>query len=351
MYKKRIVVNDIAASTGGTLVILKEFYKYISKYGGEYEWIFLLGKRYVEEKENIKVIVLEEVKNSWLKRLKFDLYKGKKYINKLKPDVVISLQNTIVFGLNIKQIVYIHQLIPFQKTKRFSFLKKDERLLFIHQYCIGFIIKRSIKKADLVIVQTNCMKKAVLKETGVESKKIIIVTPDLQLDNINNERIDLKNNYFFYPASNAIYKNYECIFNACEILNKKSITNFKITLTIKEFGKRRLPNIKFVDKVSREQVIKKYAESILLFPSYMESLGLPLLEARKMGTIIFASDCDFSHEILDGYENAYFFDPFKPSELAGLIENKINGEIELYRNVNKEIHSENNDWKVIFEII
>ena len=126
MYKKRIVVNDIAASTGGTLVILKEFYKYISKYGGEYEWIFLLGKRYVEEKENIKVIVLEEVKNSWLKRLKFDLYKGKKYINKLKPDVVISLQNTIVFGLNIKQIVYIHQLIPFQKTKRFSFLKKDE---------------------------------------------------------------------------------------------------------------------------------------------------------------------------------------------------------------------------------
>lgn len=351
MYKKRIVVNDIAASTGGTLVILKEFYEYISRYGEEYEWIFLLGEKYVKEKVNIKVIVLKEVKNSWIERLKFDLYKGKKYINKLRPDVVISLQNTIVFGLNIKQIVYIHQLIPFQKTKRFSFFKKEERLLFIHQYFIGCIIKRSIKKAHLIIVQTNYMKKVILKQTGVESKKIIIVTPDLQLDSINNEIIDLKNNYFFYPASNVIYKNYECIFKACEILNTKSITNFKILLTIKRFGKRIFSNIEFMDKISREQVIKKYRESVLIFPSYMESLGLPLLEARKMGTIIFASDCDFAHEILDDYENAYFFNPFKPKELALLMEKKVSGKIKFYKDANRHINNKSGGWKLLIKNI
>ena len=50
-----------------------------------------------------------------------------------------------------------------------------------------------------------------------------------------------------------------------------------------------------------------YARSILVFPSYVETFGLPLLEARKSGTYILASDCSFSREILEGYEKALFF--------------------------------------------
>ena len=51
-----------------------------------------------------------------------------------------------------------------------------------------------------------------------------------------------------------------------------------------------------------------YAHSVLLFPSYVESFGLPLLEARLTGTYVIASNCPFSREILDGYEKALFFD-------------------------------------------
>ena len=52
-----------------------------------------------------------------------------------------------------------------------------------------------------------------------------------------------------------------------------------------------------------------------------------MAEAASAGTVVLASDCPFSHEILDGYENAYFFDPFKPSELADLMRKVIKGEI------------------------
>ena len=46
------------------------------------------------------------------------------------------------------------------------------------------------------------------------------------------------------------------------------------------------------------------------------------------GAIVLASDTPFSREVLDGYENAYFFDPFSPDELADLMEKVVLGEIE-----------------------
>ena len=52
-----------------------------------------------------------------------------------------------------------------------------------------------------------------------------------------------------------------------------------------------------------------YTDSILLFPSYVESFGLPLLEAKMTGTPIVASDCPFSKEILKNYNKKVFFNP------------------------------------------
>ena len=91
----RIVVNDIAASTGGALTVLKEFYNCVKENDRENEWIFLLGDYLLEETDNIKIHVLKDVKASGIKKLAFDFVTGKNYIRKLNPDVVVSLQNII----------------------------------------------------------------------------------------------------------------------------------------------------------------------------------------------------------------------------------------------------------------
>ena len=65
---------------------------------------------------------------------------NKKFVKNLNPDVVLSLQNIITFGLKVPQAVYIHQSIPFQNSKKFSFLKSKERGLAVIQYLIGAII-------------------------------------------------------------------------------------------------------------------------------------------------------------------------------------------------------------------
>lgn len=131
--------------------------------------------------------------------------------------------------------------------------------------------------------------------------------------------------------------------------------NFKVIFTLKgdenshikklynEIKEQGLP-IEFIGKISRQQVFDLYSKSVLLFTSYIETFRLPMLEAKLHKGIIIASDCPFSHEILDGYENAYFFDPFNPIELKNLMEKIIMNDIK-YRELSKDVSNmSGNRW-------
>ena len=72
---KRILVIDTAASSGGALTVLQDFYKTVCEDPSDTEWIFLLSDCYVEDKEKIKVIVRPDLK-SHVKRLAFDYVLG-----------------------------------------------------------------------------------------------------------------------------------------------------------------------------------------------------------------------------------------------------------------------------------
>ena len=343
----RIVVNDIAASTGGALTVLTEFYNCVKQNDRENEWIFLLGDHLLEETDNIKIRVLKDVKRSGFKKLIFDFFTGKKYICNLQPDIVVSLQNIITFGLKIPQILYIHQSIPFQKTKKFSFFKARERKLAVYQYLIAAIIKRSAKKSHKVIVQTEWIRQAICKTCKVPLQKVIKITPNVKEIPIPNRIKDFQNNRFFYPTSDDIYKNNKLIYDASSILEKQK-KEHTIIMTL-PIG-RSQGMVQCIGRVPYEQVLEQYEISTLLFPSYIESFGYPLAEARKIGTVVLASDTPFAREVLAGYENAYFFDPFKAEELAMLMSRVIAGEIER-RPIFLKQEERNDSWLMMLKQI
>ena len=340
----KVLVVDIAASTGGALSILKDFYEEIKKDKNN-EYIFLLSDNYLKETYNIKTIILKKEKK-WIKRLLFDHINGKKIVKRLNPDVILSFQNTIIRGVKQKQILYVHQSIPFQKLKKFSLFKRNEFKLAIIQYFIGGQIKKSIKLADKVIVQSEWMKETIVKECKIEKNKIEKITP--KIEDIKLKNIKLDNTTFFYPASNAIYKNHSIIKEAVEILRNQGIKNFKVEFTLEGENTNQ---IKYLGTLSRNKVFDKYQSSILIFPSYIETYGLPLAEAKKAQTIILAADTEFSREILNDYSNAYFFNPFDSNELANLILKVLNKEIQKQEQKTKTIEEKNSILKVIGEII
>ena len=343
----RIVVNDIAASTGGALTVLKEFYNCVRENDRKNEWIFLLGDELLEETENIQIKVLKDIKASGLKKMWFDFVSGKKYIRKLQPDVVVSLQNIITFGLKIPQIVYIHQSIPFQKTKKFSFLKRNERKLAVYQYLIGSIIKRSAKKSYKVIVQTEWMRQAVCESCHIPQQRVVKAAPVVK-EITNTVSMDsFERNMFFYPTSNGIYKNNAAVQKASAILTEQGMEH-KVIMTLPT--EKSQGNIQCVGRIPYEQVLEYYTKGTLVFPSYIESFGYPMAEARQVGTLVLAADTPFAREVLADYENAYFFDPFKPEELASLIGRVIRGDISLLPARNNCVE-QSNGWHVMLDEI
>ncbi|MCR5734319.1 MAG: hypothetical protein K6G22_06940 [Lachnospiraceae bacterium] len=329
----RIVVNDIAASKGGAMSVLKDFYGYLRDNEKDHEWIFLLSDAHVEETDRIKVIVCDKVKKSRAERLKFDLLNGKKLIESLRPDVFFSMQNTLINGLSCKKVLYVHQPLGFQDVKNFSLLKPSEREYAIYQHIISRLVYSSVKKADRTIVQTEWMKDAVVRKTKVSKERVIKILPDVaDLETDAREGFE-DSSHFFYPASDILYKNHSLLVSASDILRKRGITDHKIylTLTPKQFESR-FPgrdhnDLVLLGQIDRDQVIKNYKEMILVFPSYIETFGYPLMEARVVKGRILAPDLDYSKEVLSGYGKAYYFDPFDPVSLADLMEKSIRGEL------------------------
>lgn len=317
----RIVVNDIAAEYGGALTILKQFYHYIKENCHDDEWIFLLGDKLLGETGNIKILTFPEVKRSHWRKVLFDCVTGHSVIDNLHPDVVLSLQNIITFGVKAPQAVYVHQSIPFQSIRNFSFFKRDERNIAFIQKVIGAFIKKSVKSAQAVIVQTPWMRGAVACKAHIPLDKITVARPDCEPPPPVGTA-GFSSRRFFYPTNNGLYKNNDAIIKACDILKSKGITNFTVELTLPE-GTFQHPNVTCVGYLDRLELFNRYASSVLLFPSYIETVGLPLQEAASLGMPIIAADCPHAHDILDSYTNVTYFPPFDCVALASCMAKAI----------------------------
>lgn len=355
----KIIVNDIAAdkNSGGAFTILQEFYQSIRQYGNEHEWILLLADNYFEETDNIKILAFPEIKKSWIKRLLFDFFTGKKIIEDHQADLYFSLQNTALYTESVRQVVYLHQPLPYQEEKKFSLLKKEERKLAVYQKFIGKIFNITLKKADMIIVQTNWMKKAVSSDLKKDIK-IEVIPPNLAIKPELMNQASPEKNSFFYPAADYIYKNHQLLFQAAKILNSRGIKDYQIQCTLPSEKKETfgtIEQIEFVGSLSLDDVYENYLNKVLVFPSYIETFGLPLLEAKILGTTIIAADTLFSREILKDYDSAYFFNYRDAEELANLLEQSIQGQ--LSQHTTKKLNNKNtimktkNSWEEIIQIL
>ena len=342
----KIVVNDIAASMGGAMTVLRDFYAFICENDKENQWIFLLNDKYFEETENVKILTLPHIKRSRLRKLWFDFFSGRRFIGRLQPDIVLSLQNIITFGLKIPQVVFIHQSIPFQNQKRFSFLKSEERELAVIQHWIGRIIKQSAKKANRVIVQTEWMRQSVMQQCKLSEDKVLVSVPGIKAVPLEAQKCIFSPKEFFYPTAPLIYKNNDCVYAASAMLDYKGIEH-TVTLTLPSDKSK--GSVRCVGRLLYATVMANYRRSTLIFPSYIETFGYPLAEARQAGTIILAADTAFSREVLADYENAYFFDPFCPKDLAGLMEQVALGNIIKKPSWNQS-KTPTNGWKVVLDL-
>ena len=331
---KIVLVNATAATEGGALTILKQFLGVISIYSNEniYYYIFCsLEELKIYENKNIKIV--NNIKGKrWIDRIKWDLYGLKNWSkkNNIRADLIISFQNTGVrYYKDVKQLVYLHQSIPFSGGINWDFFNKNERTLWFYKNIYKEIIRHSLNVNSYIIVQTEWMKNAVIEQFNWNPMKILVIKPDLK--NIIMRKVlkvDFNDNKFhiFYPANTTKYKNHELIINALKYIKDSKPEIYKNLIIHFTFGNSLGNNrnaalinliedlqvneqIKFEGKMSYKRVLSFYRScNLMIFPSYIETFGLPLIEAASFGVPILAADMNYAREVIEKYKGAKFLD-------------------------------------------
>ncbi len=117
----------------------------------------------------------------------------------------------------------------------------------------------------------------------------------------------------FYPADSYPHKNHR-IFDMLTAENCKGIIN-EVVITLdsdQELIRKSLLN--YVGRLNQEECIREYQMAdALIFPSFIESYGLPLIEAMSVGIPIIVADLPYARALCG--EEAIYFDPTSEESL------------------------------------
>lgn len=327
-----ILVYDVAASSGGALTVIEDFYMQVNNCPNKnIIWYFVVSTPIFKETSTIKILRFPWVKKSWIHRIFFDVFYGKKLLKKYNIHKILSLQNTAMYGTTIPQTIFLHNCLSLIDYK-FAFTK--DKILWVNQNIIGRIIQYSLKNAEQIVVQTKWMRNLCVEKLNISIDKLKVIPTPINIQKTYFFDYDKAHCHFFFPADASMHKNQMIILKAANILLNKGIHNFDIQFTINpdnnayskklyEYTIANNINVRWLGQMSKEKVLKNYANSILVFPSFFESYGLPLYEARQIKSIIFANRSMYAEEALTSYENGYFFDATNEVELSELMEKAI----------------------------
>ncbi len=316
-----IVVNAVASIHSGALTILKNFI--LKAIDTEFYFLIFTGIPIdIPKESNIRIIVKSN--RNRFNRLywdNFELNKELKSLN-LVPDLVFSLQNTdFKVDQLVPHVVFFHN--PFMLYhKNWNIFNKNERLFWFYKVVYKFIVKNSLNRKTVLIVQSQWAKKALIEKGflkfSIKVFKESRITELKKMANLNSGPII----NLFYPATPLLYKNHKFLFDLLNYIKEYDTALFsriKLNLTISKLDLLNLKLLKSYQNIEEAVVLngyidhskveKLYRESdFLVFPSLIETLGLPLIEASEFGINILSINLEYAKEVLSDYKNVVFLD-------------------------------------------
>lgn len=349
---KTIIISAVNLTEGGTLSILRTLLHTlsVSDLCGVYKIVALVNDKHKAFYENIEYIELPKAKKRWVNRIYYEYYYFKKISTQYDVFLWFSLHDMSPNVIAQRKVVYMHNPSPFFKWNFKDLLLSKKYVFFAVFY--QWVYRINIHKNDYLIVQQEWLRQAFSKMFDVDLQKIIVATPQYkQMSTV--EYIGINNNarVFFFPALARPFKNFEVICEAVLILNTLNINDFEVILTIDGSENRysrdifdrygAIPNLKFVGLLKMEQMPDMYLKSdVLIFPSKLETWGLPISEFREYRKPMIIADLEYAHETSSGSLCTAFFNPNNAQDLAELMRDAINSDYVRFSSVpQKEISS------------
>lgn len=361
--KPRLVISGVNLTEAGPLSVFKDALSSLVRlYADRYEIVALVHSRSLFELQDVTYLEFPKTKLSWWRRLRFEYWTCRALSEKLRPHLWLAMHDITPNVRARVRAVYCHNASPFYRFTATDAMLDWRFGLFTLFY--RFLYKINIRKNAFVVVQQEWLRSEFKQRYQVSS--VVVAHPSIEHIAVMDAKVqshDCTVRRFFFPAYPRIFKNVELILQATRILARRGVCNFEIWLTLagnenpyaqKLFSAYRdLCEVKWLGLLTRAEVFQRYAEAdCLIFPSKLETWGMPISEFRQTGKPMLIADLPYAHETVGEYGAVRFFQPDCPDELAVIMERFMDNDLQMERLEAISIASPfAENWDALFAIL
>lgn len=318
MADKCVVVSAVNVTEGGPLTILRECLASAAQtLGADWEIVALVHDRLLIQNPRVRCLEFPESKRSWLRRLRLEWIDFHSLSRELKPDLWLSLHDVTPRVKARRQAVYCHNASPFYALSLREAFWEPKLLLFNWFY--AQLYRMNIWRNHAVVVQQEWMRAEFRRRFG--HLNVVVAHPVSQgaSQDSSEQPTSTRKKIFLYPALPRVFKNFEVLCDAAAQLTHSQL-EIEIRLTSdgteNRYARRitrrygNLPTLRFIGRQSRDEMTLQFVEcSAVVFPSRLESWGLPITEAKAFGKPVLVADLPYAHETVGSYDRVDFLPP------------------------------------------
>jgi glycosyltransferase involved in cell wall biosynthesis len=326
--RRCLVISGVNFTEGGPLTVFRDFVDAACRVlPDEWQIVVFAHNVGVLNAQRARIIAIPYAKKSWLRRLWVEWHEFSRYARQIGPDLWVSMHDMSPNVGGVPQVVYCHNPAPFLRVRLMDAIFEPSLLLFRLAY--AGLYRINLKRNLAVVVQQSWLRDEFRKWVGAATQ-IIVAHPTTRVAGTPPAVQPARRSgpaTFLYPALPRAFKNIELLCRALKHLEKEASWESTLILTIdgtenryagwlkKRFGN--LATVRFTGRQTREQMQRLYQEAdCLLFPSRLETWGLPISEAKQQGLPMLVADLPYAKEAVGDYTRAEFIDPEDDRSLA-----------------------------------
>ena len=317
------MISAVNLVEGGTLTVLREVLVAArATLSPRWRIVALVHDSRLFDVPGIEYRELPLIKASWWRRVWFEYAQCRALSKQLAADLWLALHDMTPIVHARRQAVYCHNPMPFYAMKMREIRWAPKLLVFSLFY--GWLYRINIRRNHAVIVQQDWLRKEF--KIRFKAENVIVARPSHPIE-LDTSAPPKQGKVFIYPALPRPFKNFDVIGEAVSLLERNEQWQGEVRITLKgdenayaadllrRFG--HLHTLRFVGLQTQDQMTQQYAQSqALIFPSKLETWGMPISEAQAHGLAILAADLPYAHATIGRYNATAFFDPHDAKMLA-----------------------------------
>lgn len=330
---KTLVISAVNFTEGGPLTVLRDCVAAAAEVLPDWRIIVMAHDASLITVPNVEVMAFPATKTSWVRRLMLEWWGFERVSRKLGTDLWLSLHDITPRVMARRQAVYCHNPAIFYRIGWREACLEPKFLLFNKLY--GLLYAAFIGRNSHVVVQQDWLRTEFARRFG--DLPMTVAHPSAASPRANGALRAGRPTVFLYPALPRVFKNFEVVCDAAALLNAQGVEGFEVRLTLggsenryarwlkSKYGET--SGVRFIGRQSTAQMQEHYREaSALVFPSRLETWGLPISEAKSHGLPLIVASAPYAKETVGTYDLVSFFPPRDAHALATQMHALITGE-------------------------